>query len=183
MVEQNKSILDVLEKRFRSNMHRHEGVSFDYIKEKLEETALLNTVLKMADTGGEPDVLLLDGTLYYVDFSKETPKGRTSTCYDKAARLSRKKFPPATSAEEMAHEIGIKLLDEATYHAIQKMEDLDLKTSSWLETKPDIRALGGAIFGDKRYERTFIYHNGADSYYGVRGFRGMVQIGIFHIID
>lgn len=183
MAEQNKTLLDILEKRFNMNMHRHVGVSFDFIKDKLEDKTLMSTVIKMAETGGEPDVLLIDGILYFVDFSKETPKGRTSVCYDKEARLSRKKFPPVTSAAEMAEAIGVKLLDEATYHAIQKIEDLDLKTSSWLETKPDIRALGGAIFGDKRYERTFIYHNGADSYYSVRGFRGLVQIGIFHIMD
>lgn len=182
MIDQ-KDLIDVLDIRFHKHMQRHPDVSFELIKEKLSNQKILNAVLKMEQTGGEPDVLLCNGILYFVDFSKETPKGRTSVCFDKKARLERTKFPPTTSAEEMAADMGVELLDESMYHYIQSLEDFDLKTSSWLKTEPDIRNRGGAIFGDKRYNRTFIYHNGADSYYGSRGFRGILFVEMFVIYD
>ena len=178
-----EAVLEILEKRFNEHMNRHKDVSFDYIKEKLSNEKLFKSVELMEQTGGEPDVLLYNGLLFFVDFSKETTKGRTSICYDKKARLERTKFPPATSAEEMALDMGIELLDEPMYHYIQSLEDFDLKTSSWLKTELDTRSRGGAIFGDKRYNRTFIYHNGADSYYGSRGFRGILLIEMFVICD
>lgn len=165
-------ILDIIKKRFELNMHRHKGIQFDSIRDHL--TQHKDTISKMESTGGEPDVVLLDEQLYIVDMVKESPKLRSSLCYDKEARLNRKNFPPASSALEMAASLGIKLVDEAMYIKLQQIEDLDLKTSCWILTDDTLRSLGGALFGDKRYKRTFIYHNGADSYYGSRGFRGYI---------
>jgi hypothetical protein len=167
----------LLQKRFDEHPHRHPHIHFDDIKSHLESNeALLQTVYRMEDTGGEPDVFSYEGTLYFVDFSKESPLGRRNVCYDEKARLSRKKFPPESSAEKIAKDIGIKLLDEKMYHQLQEVEPLDQKTSSWIQTPEEFRKLGGALTGDRRYNRTFTYHNGADSYYGVRGFRGYILI-------
>lgn len=160
----------LLKERFTQNMHRHEGIRFD----DLSIDPILDILSKMELSGGEVDVLLYEGVCYYVDFSKET-LNRRSLCYDQKARINRKNNPPISSAIEKAQEMGITLLDEAMYKYIQSIEDLDLKTSSWLLTPDSIRRLGGAIFGDKRYQQTFIYHNSADSYYSVRGFRGYIE--------
>jgi hypothetical protein len=164
-----------LEKRFNDNPNRHLGMTFTEYFSKLSEKQL-NTILMMEATGGEPDLIIIDGTYYVVDLSKETPKGRLSLCYDLEALLSRKKFPPEGDAISHANKIGITLLDESLYLKIQETESLDLKTSSWLLTPTEIREKGGALFGDKRYNRAFIYHNGADSYYNVRGFRGYFKL-------
>lgn len=165
-------LLETLKKRFEKNMHRHEGIVFEEIQDKLIKHQ--DIILKMEQTGGEPDVVVIDKKMYVVDMVKESPKLRGSLCYDKEARLSRKNFPPATSALEMAASLGITVTDESMYLKLQDIEDFDLKTSSWILTDESLRSLGGALFGDKRYKRTFIYHNGADSYYGSRGFRGYI---------
>ena len=167
----------IIEQRFVANMHRHPEINFDHVFDKLslEEHRIL---LEMEKTGGEPDFVLLDHELFMIDMAKETPKSRRSLCYDKIAREGRKKFPPVSSASEMAMEIGITLVDESMYRAIQEMEDLDTKTSSWIYTPPAMRSLGGALFGDKRFERTFLYHNGADAYYSGRGFRGYIKLSV-----
>lgn len=170
-------LLKKLKDRFMNYKYRHQDVDWEDIEVKLNQNKhLFETVFEMEKTSGEPDVTKLDGKLVYVDFSKETPKGRRNCCFDEAARLKRKNFPPETSAEMLLNQMGLKLVTEAMYHELQKVEPLDLKTSSWLDTPPELRELGGALFGDNRYQRTFIYHNGADSYYGVRGFRGFIEI-------
>lgn len=169
-------LLNTLKKRFLKHMHRHENSSWDNVLSYLKDD-MLWIIKQMDDTGGEPDVVKLDDKLLYVDMSIETPKQRVSVCYDEEARLSRKKFPPLTSAMKMTEKMGIRLLDENMYKALQALEPFDLKTSSWLLAPKELRLLGGALFGDRRYNRTFIYHNGADSYYGSRGFRGYIQIG------
>ena len=167
-------ILEILKKRFEMNMHRHQDIQFDRILDQLVHHQ--DTISKMESTGGEPDVVLIDNQLYIVDMVKESPKLRGSLCYDKEARLNRKNFPPVSSALEMAASLGIKLVDEAMYIKLQQIDNLDLKTSSWILTDDALRSLGGALFGDKRYQRTFIYHNGPDSYYGSRGFRGYIKL-------
>ncbi|MGB0345812.1 MAG: DUF4256 domain-containing protein [Acholeplasmataceae bacterium] len=167
-------LLEILELRFKKHPHRHLNIAFKDIEPKLKQN--IDIIQRMEDTGGEPDVVLLDDTLYVMDMAKESPKLRGSLCYDKQARLERKKFPPASSAMEEVNKIGIQMLDETMYKKLQDIEDLDLKTSSWIATDENLRSLGGALFGDKRYQRTFIYHNGADSYYGARGFRGYLKL-------
>ncbi|HOI85744.1 MAG TPA: DUF4256 domain-containing protein [Acholeplasmataceae bacterium] len=167
----------LLKERFEKHPRRHPGLMWSHIEQSIHSNKdLVKALIRMEETGGEPDVTTLGGKLVYVDFSKETPEGRRNLCYDEEARLSRKKFPPATSAEKLALAIGIELLDEDMYHELQRIEPLDLKTSSWLKSPQAIRDLGGALFGDRRYNRTFTYHNGADSYYGVRGFRGYIVL-------
>ena len=166
-------IVNQLKTRFQKNMHRHQDVKWDDVEARLNDNTI-KVIEQMEEYGGEPDVILYHDKLYMVDFSKETPKPRTSVCYDEEARLSRKKFPPETSAYALCKTIGINLMDEALYRYIQSLEPVDLKTSSWIRTPDDIRSLGGALFGDNRYQTTFIYHNGADSYYGSRGFRGYI---------
>ena len=175
-MDQN-AFLILYEKRFKKNSHRHPFIKYDEVQTYLKSNSkLLETVMMMEETGGEPDIMSYQNQLFFVDFSKETPSGRRNLCYDEKARLSRKKFPPSVSAEMIAKKIGIILLDETMYRYIQSLEPLDLKTSSWIKTPAEIRQLGGALFGDCRYEKTFIYHNGADSYYGVRGFRGFIEV-------
>ena len=167
-------LLEILEQRFNKYPQRHLNITFKDIEPKLKQ--YVDIIQRMEDTGGEPDVVLLDDTLYVMDMAKESPKLRGSLCYDKQARLERKKIPPASSAMEEVNKIGIQMLDETMYKKLQDIEDLDLKTSSWIATDENLRSLGGALFGDKRYQRTFIYHNGADSYYGARGFRGYLKL-------
>ncbi len=170
-------LIQILEERFENNKTRHPNVNWNDVLEKLTaHSDILQVVQQMEETGGEPDVFLYQEELYYVDFSKETPLHRTNCCYDEKARQARKKFPPLQSAEKLAKKIGIQLLNEAFYRALQETEPLDLKTSSWLETPHAIRTLGGALFGDNRYQHVFIYHNGAESYYSTRGFRGYTAI-------
>lgn len=176
---EKESLLKVLEERFGQNINLHPNVSWKEILVKLEKSdTLLWTINEMEKSGGEPDVVEFKGlsNLVYADTSTETPKGRRSLCYDKAAWDSRKANKPISSAEEMALEIGIQILDEEQYMGLQDYKKIDLKTSSWLKTPEQVRKLGGAIFGDRRFDRVFIYHNGADSYYSVRGFRGFIEI-------
>lgn len=172
-----KELIELLQKRFSQNMHRHPNTNWQTVEDKLQaDKNYLKVLQKMEDSGGEPDVLEYRGKLYYVDFSKESPKGRRSYCYDEKALYDRKKFKPESSVEKVAKDMGVDLVDEAMYIFIQTVEDLDLKTSSWLKTPDDFRALGGALNGEKRYQRAFIFHNGADSYYASRGFRGYIQL-------
>jgi len=163
-----------LAERFLKNTHRHPGIVLeDYLA---AITPFEKQVLAMEETGGEPDLYVIKESWFIIDSSKETPSQRVNTCYDEAARLSRKKFPPEASALKMAEEMGIKLLDEVLYQNLQSFEPHDLKTSSWVLTPGGMREKGGALFGDYRYGRVFYYHNGADSYYSNRGFRGYIQI-------
>lgn len=174
-----QTLLHTLEKRFNLNMHRHPNLKWEDYKAILtKQDKLIRTVNMMEETGGEPDVVEIGKKVFVIDMVKETPLLRRNVCYDEKARLSRKKFPPETSAEALALKIGINLTDEELYRQIQKIEPLDMKTSSWILTPEQIRSLGGALFGDFRYDHTFIYHNGADSYYGSRGFRGFIEITI-----
>ncbi len=169
--------LSILKTRFETHLYRHPNHIWDNVEAFLRKYPnILDVLTKMEETGGEPDLYEFDQQLIYVDCSKETPSQRRNLCYDESARLSRKKFPPETSAEGVANAIGIKIVDEALYMKLQSIEAFDLKTSSWLLSPEEFRNLGGALFGDRRYDRTFIYHNGADSYYGVRGFRGYIDI-------
>mgnify|MGYP001436899634 CR=1 FL=1 len=174
------TLINTLKERFEKNMKRHKNLKWSDIQVKLESNpASLSSLIEMEKTGGEPDVISFDqGTGRYVfcDCSMESPKGRRRLCYDKDALESRKTYKPKDSAEGMAMKMGIELLDEEMYRVLQVLGDFDLKTSSWLKTPYSIRKLGGAIFGDKRYETVFIYHNGAESYYGSRGFRGYIRV-------
>jgi hypothetical protein len=168
-----EGLINVLEKRFKSHMHRHEKLDWSSVLESLNQHQEYRMMLQvMHETGGEPDVFVYGDQVIYVDFSTETPVGRRNGCYDEEARLGRKKFPPLFSAWGQAQEHGLSLVDEKLYLAMQAVEPLDLKTSSWIDTPKEVRQLGGALFGDQRYKRVFFYHNGADSYYGVRGYRG-----------
>ena len=171
----NQELLNVLQKRFVSNKHRHPNVSWDTITEMLTDN-MLNTLGNMEDTGGEPDCVVLTSGIYFIDMSSESPKGRRSICYDKDARIKRKKFPPETSVEEFAHKLGIEVVDEQMYLELQQIEKLDQKTSSWVKTDNAVRSLQGALFGDRRFDRAFIFHNTADCYYKDRGFRGYIKL-------
>lgn len=179
-MEQYKVLLLILEKRFLKNMHRHPGINWNVVVEKLiAYPDKLKSLELMEESGGEPDVFCPDtgqNSILFIDFAQETPKGRRSLCYDQAALDSRKEYKPRHSAEELAREMGIELLTEEQYFRLQQVEPLDIKTSSWLKTPSEIREKGGAIFGDRRFGRVFIYHNGAESYYSVRGFRGVLLL-------
>ena len=165
-------LLKILEDRFNQNIPRHPNIEWDEIVPLLENNPERITSLSYLEaSNGEPEVAVINGQLVYVDFSEESPKGRRSLCYDKDARVNRKKFPPVSSACEICKQWQVDLLTEDDYHVLQEIQAVDLKTSSWLFTPDNIRQLGGAIFGDRRYDTTFIYHNGADSYYASRGFR------------
>ncbi|MEQ1603330.1 MAG: DUF4256 domain-containing protein [Pyrinomonadaceae bacterium] len=175
-----EELLEELKKRFEKNMNRHEGIAWAKVLVKLEaDPAKLWSLSEMERTGGEPDVVGFDeatGEYIFYDCSPESPNGRRSLCYDRAAWESRKEHKPASSAIEVATAMGIKMLTEGEFQDLQKLGSFDLKTSSWLETPADIRRLGGAIFGDCRFGRVFIYHNGAESYYAARGFRGSLRV-------
>lgn len=161
-------------------MDRHKGLDWASVLAKLEaDPAKLWSLNEMERTGGEPDVVALDektGEYVFYDCSPESPKGRRSLCYDRAAWESRKEHKPASSAQEIAGEMGIRMLTEAEYKDLQSLGAFDTKTSSWLETPADIRSMGGAIFGDWRFGRVFVYHNGAESYYAARGFRASLRV-------
>ncbi|MBL8914363.1 MAG: DUF4256 domain-containing protein [Archangium sp.] len=172
--KKNDSLLSTLQERFEKNEKRHPGLKWDAVAKKLEK--VLAVVAEMESTGGEPDVVELNGVLVCVDCSAETPKDRRSICYDGEALRSRKENKPKTSALELAKKLGVEVLDEAQYAALQKVGPFDEKTSSWILTPPEVRKLGGALFGDHRFGRTFTYHNGAESYYAARGFRGFVRL-------
>lgn len=178
--KQCAELLSALQARFEKNTDRHKGIAWVKVLAKLEaEPAKLWSLSEMERTGGEPDVVGFDkkaGEYIFYDCSAETPKGRTSTCYDREGLESRKEHKPANNAIDMAAEMGIELLTEEQYRELQTLGEFDLKTSSWLSTPAEVRKLGGAIFGDRRFGRVFVYHNGAQSYYGVRGFRGSLRI-------
>jgi hypothetical protein len=178
--EQQEELLKILKARFEKNMHRHNGLEWGKIQARLEsQTDKLWSLSEMERTGGEPDVVVYDektDAYIFVDCSAETPKGRRSICYDQEALMSRKEHKPENSAAGMAEDMGIEILTEEKYRELQKLGTFDAKTSSWLRTPPEVRRLGGAIFGDFRYGRVFVYHNGAESYYGARGFRGSLRI-------
>jgi hypothetical protein len=173
-------LLQSLQSRFEKNMHRHPNLIWDKIKLKLlENPSKLQSLYQMEESGGEPDIIAYDAasdTYTFCDCAAESPKGRRSLCYDDIALNSRKENKPQGSALAMAAQMGAELLTEKEYLKLQQLGDFDLKTSSWLFTEEPLRKLGGAIFGDKRYGRTFIYHNGAESYYAARGFRAKIQI-------
>lgn len=173
-------LLRALKARFEANMHRHVGIAWAEVCARLEARPdALRSLREMDASGGEPDVMGRDeetGDLIFCDCSPESPIGRRSTCYDGEALASRKENKPANSAVEMAAAMGIELLTEAQYRELQRLGDFDTKTSSWVRTPPDVRALGGALFCDKRYGKVFIYHNGAQSYYAARGFRGALRV-------
>jgi len=178
--EQSQELLSTLKNRFQKNVNRHEGLEWADIQAKLEAYPEKLWVLdEMEVTGGEPDVVAYaaatDEFIFY-DCAAESPKGRRSICYDHQALEARKEHKPANSAIQMAAEMGVKVLTEEEYRYLQQFGKFDTKTSSWLETPADIRKLGGAIFGDYRYGTIFVYHNGAESYYGARGFRGSLRV-------
>lgn len=178
--EQSEKLLKLLKDRFDKFMERHEGLEWAKIQARLETNpGKLWSLNEMEQTGGEPDVVGWDektGEYLFFDCSAETPKERRNICYDRAALDARKEFKPRDSAMDMAAAMGVELLTEEQYHMLQNLGAFDTKTSSWLKTPPEVRKLGGAIFGDRRYDHVFIYHNGADSYYGVRGFRGSLKV-------
>lgn len=178
--EQSRELLTLLKARFDKNINRHTGIEWSKVQEKLEaNNDKLWSLYEMERTGGEPDVVSYDettGEYVFYDCSAESPKGRRSVCYDNEALESRKQHKPETSAIEMATAMGINLLNEEQYRKLQQLGHFDMKTSSWLLTPTDIRKHGGAIFGDYRYDHVFIYHNGADSYYAARGFRGSLTV-------
>lgn len=178
--EQREELLGVLKARFEKNMNRHKGLGWTEIQAKLEANPEKLWVLdEMEITGGEPDVVAYDkktGEYVFYDCSVESPKGRRSVCYDHEALEARKEHKPGNSAKGMAADMGIELLTEEQYRELQQFGKFDTKTSSWLETPTDIRKLGGAIFGDYRYDTVFFYHNGAESYYAARGFRGSLRV-------
>lgn len=176
----HQQLLKSLQSRFEKNKHRHAGISWDSIIEKLKNNdRALRSLYEMENTGGEPDVVSLDknsGKISFYDFAPESPKGRRSVCYDREGLEARKEHQPANNAIDMAISMGIKMLDEVQYRKLQQIEQFDLKTSSWILTPPKIRKLGGALFADRRYDHVFVYHNGAQSYYAARGFRGYLTI-------
>ena len=185
--KQTEDLLKTLKARFEKNKNRHKGIDWNDVQSKLEKSpAKLWSLDEMETTGGEPDVVDFDnlprrqagktGEYIFYDCSAETPKGRRSICYDHEALESRKEHKPKDSAMNMAAEMGIELLTEEQYRALQQLGEFDLKTSSWIVTPAPIRKLGGALFCDRRYDTIFLYHNGADSYYAARGFRGALRV-------
>ncbi|MBP1930178.1 DUF4256 domain-containing protein [Ammoniphilus resinae] len=178
--EQIEELIRTLKARFENNMDRHEGLEWAKIQAKLEvNTEKLWSLNEMEQTGGEPDVVGHDektDTYIFYDCSAESPKGRRSVCYDREALDSRKNHKPENNAMDMATAMGIELLTEDQYRELQKLGDFDRKTSSWVQTPANIRKLGGAIFCDRRYDTVFVYHNGAESYYAARGFRGSLRV-------
>jgi len=178
--KQREELLGTLKARFEKNMNRHKGLDWAKVQARLTANPeKLWSLNEMERTGGEPDVVGYDkktGEYLFYDCSAESPKGRRSLCYDREALESRKEFKPADTALDMAATMGIEILTEEQYQGLQKLGKFDTKTSSWLKTPAEIRKLGGAIFGDRRYDHVFVYHNGADAYYGSRGFRGALRV-------
>jgi hypothetical protein len=177
---QHADLLETLKTRFEKNMNRHQGLEWAKVQAKAEASPeRLGSLNEMEKTGGEPDVVGQDmktGEYIFFDCSAESPKGRTSLCYDREALDSRKEHKPKNCAQDMAAAMGIELLTEEQYQDLQKLGDFDTKSSSWVKTPPDMRKLGGALFGDRRFGRVFFYHNGAESYYSGRGFRGWLRV-------
>lgn len=180
MAQERDKLLQALKARFDENTHRHRGIAWVEVQARLERNPnALRSLLAMEATGGEPDVIGQDeqtGHFTFCDCSSESPAGRRSLCYDRHALDSRKEHKPQSSAVEMAAEMGIDLLTEQQYRELQKLGEFDKKTSSWVKTPPDIRSHGGALFCDRRYGKVFVYHNGAQSYYAARGFRGSLSV-------
>jgi hypothetical protein len=176
--EQSKELLSTLKARFEKNMNRHKGIEWAKVQAKLDANPeKLWSLNEMEQTGGEPDVVAQKtGEYIFFDCSEESPKGRRSFCYDKEALEARKENKPKDSVINMATAIGIEILTEEQYRELQKLGKFDTKTSSWIKTPVEIRKLGGAIFCDRRYNTVFVYHNGADSYYAARGFRGWLSV-------
>ena len=167
--------MDLLKQRFEEHMNRHPNLTWEDVEQRL--TAQIRKVIaNMEATGGEPDVVVFKDKIAYVDCCKESPKERRSLCFDEEARRKRKKNPPKSSVQEESESIGIQLLSIQDYQDLQSLEEYDLKTSSWVATPDSIREKGGAVFMEKRYGTVFLYHNGADSYYASRGFRGYIEI-------
>ena len=172
-------LLKTLKTRFEKHAQRHKGVAWTDVQAKLDANpAALKALHEMEATGGQPDVVggKQSGRYAFIDCSAETPAGRRSVCYDKQARVSRKEQSPEHSAVEMAAAMGVELLTEDQYRELQKVGEFDLKTSSWIQTPAGIRSRGGALFCDRRYDQVFVYHNGAQSYYAARGFRGRLEV-------
>jgi hypothetical protein len=180
--EQREVLIITLKARFEKNRNRHTGIGWTEVQAKLDlpvSGEKLWSLNEMETTGGEPDVVGYDkdkGEFIFYDCSPESPKGRRSICYDREALESRKEYKPTNSAMDMAAAIGIELLTEEQYRTLQKLGNFDTKTSSWVKTPPEIRILGGALFCDRRYNHVFVYHNGAESYYAARGFRGCLMV-------
>lgn len=178
--EQQKELLSALQARFERNTSRHKDIEWTKVQAKLEANPeKLWSLHEMEITGGEPDVVGYDkktGEYIFYDCSEQSPAGRRNLCYDRQALDARKQFKPANSAMDVAAEMGIELLTEEQYKELQQFGNFDTKTSSWIQTPPNIRKLGGALFCDRRYDAVFVYHNGADSYYAVRGFRGSLRV-------
>lgn len=170
-----EELISILQSRFQKNIQRHKEIGWERVLERLKKSPdKLWSLNAMEESGGEPDLIGYDSAedrFFFADCSVETPQDRRSLCYDEEALISRKANKPAGSALQTAHEMGVQLLTERQYFQLQEKGEFDLKTSSWLLTPADIRKKGGALFGDRRFGRVFIYHNGAESYYGVRGFR------------
>jgi hypothetical protein len=177
---EHEALLEALKDRFEAHMHRRAGIAWNEVRARLEgDAGALRSLGEMEATGGEPDVIGEDpdtGELIFCDCAPESPAGRRSVCYDAKARTARKKHAPERSAEEMAAAMGIELLTEEQYRALQELGEFDTRTSSWILTPSDVRDRGGALFCDRRYGRVFVYHNGADSYYAARGFRGLLRV-------
>jgi hypothetical protein len=178
--QERTRLLEGLENRFENNRQRHESLRWTDVRTALEQRAdALASLMAMEETGGEPDVIGLDsktGRFMFCDCAAESPSGRRSLCYDDAALASRKEARPRSSVMRMAAEMGIELLTQARYAALQQLGEFDTRTASWILTPPEVRALGGALFCDRRYGQVFTYHNGASSYYAVRGFRGLLCV-------
>lgn len=178
--DQRSALLSIVKARFEKNMNRHKGIEWTKVQARLEANAdKLWSLSEMERTGGEPDVVGYDkktGEYIFFDCSAESPKDRRSICYDRQALDSRKEHKPKSSALDMAAAMGIELLSEEQYRALQQLGNFDTKTSSWIATPPAIRKLGGAVFCDRRYNTVFLYHNGAESYYAARGFRGSLKL-------
>jgi hypothetical protein len=178
--EQREELLNTLKARFEKNMSRHPGLEWAAVQTKLEANPdKLGSLQEMENTGGEPDVVGHDqetGEYIFYDCGEQSPKGRRSICYDREALEARKQHKPKDSALDMATAMGIEILTEEQYRGLQQLGDFDTKTSSWIKTPAEIRELGGALFCDRRYDHVFVYHNGADSYYASRGFRGALRV-------
>lgn len=178
--QERDKLIETLKNRFERNMQRHKGISWADVQARLvSKQAALESLAEMEATGGEPDVIGSEkkgGPFIFCDCAAESPKGRRSLCYDRKALQSRKENKPKGSALEAATDMGIELLTEEQYRDLQKLGEFDLKTSSWVETPSDVRSLGGALFCDRRFGRVFVYHNGAESYYAARGFRGRLKV-------
>ena len=178
--KQREDLLETLKTRFEKNMARHKGLDWAEVRARLEaEPGKLWSLNEMERTGGEPDVIGRDrktGEYTFCDCSAQSPKGRRSICYDREAQEGRKEHPPKNNALDMAAAMGVELLTEEQYRALQELGEFDTTTSSWVRTPPDIRERGGALFCDRRYDTVFLYHNGAESYYAARGFRGALKV-------